>query len=105
MLLEAENVLAVPFEKPQNCASPVRVGSGKLVAWDAVEPPTRGFSVRTSCVTTGLHLSLSPSIQRVMTTLDQATWPIFSIWSFASIHIAAPNSCFLVTRPHRLVRA
>ena len=59
----------------------------KLVAWDGVEPPTRGFSVRTSCGTTCLHLSLSPSIQRVTTTLFRAAWSIVSIETNSSAKV------------------
>ena len=62
-------------------------GTTSMVAWDGVEPPTRGFSVRTSCGTTCLHLSLSPSIQRVTTTLDRAAWPIFSIETNSSAKV------------------
>jgi hypothetical protein len=49
--------------------------------------PVRGLPVRTSCGTTGLHLSLSPSIQRVTTTLDETTWPIFSIETNSSAKV------------------
>jgi len=58
-----------------------------VVAWDGVEPPTRGFSAGTSYGTTGLHLSLSPSIQRVTTTLDRATGQIFSIATNSSAKV------------------
>jgi hypothetical protein len=43
-----------------------------LVAWDGIEPPTRGLSVPQPGGTIGLHLSLFAQDLRVTMTLDNA---------------------------------